>query len=186
MTLQNIISKSTSTHSISAAWLFRLFAVLILVSFFSACSLSFAGISIDYEKTKTFGIEQFQTRPGNAPPTAGQLFSEALKTKVLNQTRLEYKNIDPDLQFSGAITKYELTALAPQEGETTALQRLTMGVSVTMERPQDENAEPQTWNFSRFEDFSASTNLASVQDQLIRDIYEQVLEDVFNKAFNDW
>ena len=39
---------------------------------------------------------------------------------------------------------------------------------------------------SFFSDFESSQNLADVQDELIEAIFEQITEDIFNRAFSDW
>ena len=45
---------------------------------------------------------------------------------------------------------------------------------------------PNERDFSHFAEFSNSTDLLTVQDQLVRQIGDQLLEDIFNAAFNDW
>ena len=37
-----------------------------------------------------------------------------------------------------------------------------------------------------FSDFGSSVNLIDVQDDLIDAIQEEMIEKIFNKAFNDW
>jgi hypothetical protein len=49
---------------------------------------------------------------------------------------------------------------------------------------------PGSWptekSFSHFAEFPNDTDLLTVQDQLITDITRQLLEDIFNAAFNNW
>ena len=41
-------------------------------------------------------------------------------------------------------------------------------------------------NFSRYEDYDAQLNLSDVEDALITIIVENLVEDIFNKAFISW
>lgn len=159
------------------------FALCLLL--FQACTLSLSETSIEYDKTKSFGVDQFKNKAGGAPAILAQQFSEQLKLKVLNNTRLRYLGRDADIQFSGTLVRYDVSSFAPQPGETTASQRLTIDIAVKFINTKDEK---QNWEqtFSRFEDFSASSSLAAVQNQLVRSIYDQIIEDIFNKAFSNW
>ncbi len=153
----------------------------------NACTVSLINIGIDYSKIKSFSIEQFEVQAANAPPSSGQLFSEQLKNKVLNNTRLNYQNQKGDIQFKGRIVSYQIKSIAPNANQTVALQRLSIGVSVDYLNKQDDSDKGR-WNqtFSRFADFGADQDITSVEEQLIQDIYDQILQDVFNKAFSGW
>ena len=160
-----------------------LFAVVLICC--ASCTISFTPGTVDYTKIKTFEVNQFETRAGEAPATAGQQFSEQLKDKVINNTRLRFVPNNGDVTFAGAISQYSVSPIAPKANETVSLQRLKIAVSVTYtnEREEDKN---WTQSFNRFADFSAEASLFDVQDQLIEQIYDEIMEDLFNKAFADW
>ena len=48
--------------------------------------------------------------------------------------------------------------------------------------------EEDDWSqtFSFFEDFDNDSNLEDVQDELIDNIFEQILQDIFTRAFTNW
>lgn len=167
--------------------LFGSFCWIFLLA--TSCTVTFVDRSIDYSQTKTFNIDQFSVKDAIAPPTSGLTFSEQLKTRILNNTKLSYvqDDSDADLLFSGAITAYRLEAIAPQANQTVALQRLTIQLSVSHVNKADKTGRSD-WNenFSRFANFSADQDLSSVENQLIEEVYDQVLDDVFNKAFSGW
>ncbi|MFK7808291.1 MAG: LPS assembly lipoprotein LptE, partial [Saprospiraceae bacterium] len=102
------------------------------------------------------------------------------------ETRLKFKDIDPDIEFSGAITGYAVTAEAPQEGETTSFSRLTIYIEVEYIDHKGTDTEPKKQKFNFFEDFPTNQNLLSIQDDLIDDIFDDLTEKVFNWAFNNW
>ena len=118
-------------------------------------------------------------------PTLSTDFTEALKDKIRNESRLIFAETDPDIVFSGAITRYSVTPVAPDQGETIALNRLEIAVRVVYENTVKEE---QNWqqNFSFFQDFPGGQNLIDVQDELVAAINDQLVENIFNAAFNNW
>lgn len=145
---------------------------------------SFRGVSIAPD-VNTFYVEDFELTAPNAPVTLDQDFSEAIRDKIRRETRLSLSEVDPDLIFAGAITAYNVTALDPVIGERTALNRLTISIRVNYENTKNKEDKWQQ-SFSFFEDFQADQNLADVEIQLIETIFEQITEDIFNRAFSNW
>ena len=132
----------------------------------------------------TYNVGQFKVTAQNAPATINQTFAESLKDKISRESRLDYTEQDPDIEFNGTVTTYKVDAIAPQPGERTALNRLTITLTVEFKNNEDKT----NWNksFSHFTDFGAEENLLQQQDELIRVIFDQILEDIFNQAFNNW
>ena len=153
-----------------------------------ACSgcffYSFQGTSIPPE-VDTFYVERFDVRANNAIPTLGQTLAEALKDKIRSESNLKQTETDPDIEFKGVVTDYRITSEAPQAGETTAFNRLSVTVAIEYLYTQDEE---KGWkqNFTFFSDFASDANLIDVQDDLLDDINAQMIEKVFNQAFNNW
>ena len=167
----------------------RLFVLLFLLSCtsFWQCGnngYSFRGISIPADVT-TYYVGQFKNNALNAPPTLAIETSEALKEKSRRESRLILNDTDPDVEFQGTIVDFRVTAEAPQPGESSAINRLTIVTAV--EYISHKNKEDGfKRNFSFFFDFDANTELASVQTQAIEDILAQLTEDIFNAAFTNW
>ena len=145
---------------------------------------TFSGISIP-DDVKTFAVLPFDVRANNAPPTLSLAFTERLKDKVRNESRLQLIDTDPDVSFSGSITDFSVASVAPQPNERTAFNQLRISVNVKYESRKNEK---NNWNqsFSYFTNYPSTTNLLSVQDQLIEEINNQLVEDIFNRAFTDW
>lgn len=148
---------------------------------------SFKGISIPPE-AETYYVKDFQLRANNAPAQIDQIWSEALREKVRNESRLTYNDQSPDIEFQGSITSYRVQGTAPQEGNTVALNKLTIGISVTYINNKGDGGKDDEWtqNFSFFKDFDATLDLNSVEQDFIEEIFEQLTENVFNKAFTNW
>lgn len=157
--------------------------MMAVILFIPSC-YSLKGYSIAPD-VQTYYVGNFELRAPNAPPTVNQTFAESLKDKVSRESRLKYSDEDPHIEFNGSIDGYSVAAVAPLPGERTALNRLT--ISVNVEYINHLNPKDNwTKSFSHFEDFDAEGNLLSVQDELISIIFNQVLEDIFNQAFNNW
>ena len=145
---------------------------------------SFKDASVD-PNLKSFSVELFPNHSENTNPLLSQQFTEALKDKILNESNLNFLNAQADVHFTGSITRYEVTAIAPQAGETSALNRLTIGVRVKLE---NELNEKESWEsgFSRFADFDSRLNFASVETDLVDEIIRQLTDDIFRRAFVNW
>lgn len=158
-----------------------LFLLGISISFSSCFLYSFKGTSIPAE-VDTYFVERFDVRASSAIPTLGQTLSEALKDKIRAESNLNQSEAEPDIEFKGIVTDYYISSEAPQAGETTAFNRLTITLSVEYIYLQDEK---KGWkeNFRSFADFGSSDNLIDVQDRLIDEIQEEMIEKIFNKAF---
>ncbi len=160
-----------------------LYITLLFVVSLSSC-YSFKGITIPVT-VNTFYVNLFDNDAQNVVPNLSLDFTEKLKDKIRSESRLDESNTDPDIEFKGTITQYRVSSEAPTTGETTAFNRLTITIAVEYINNQDEE---DNWkqNFSFFNDFPSSQNLLSVQDELIENINDQLVEDIFNKAFTNW
>ena len=145
---------------------------------------SFRGVTISPD-TKTFSVSLFLSNAQAAPPTLAQNFTERLKDKIRNNTRLGLVNADnADLIFAGQVVGYEVIAIAPQPGQVAQTNQLKIAINVEL---TDSKNEKGSWKqvFTFQSDFPGTTQLLSVQDQLIKTITDKILEDIFNKAFTE-
>lgn len=159
---------------------------LLAVAFLAGCKVkyTFSGQSIPPD-AKTVSVGFFVNKAPLANPLFSQQFTEELKTKFQRETRLQLVPSAGDLEFEGSVTGYSVAPTAVQGNETAALNRLTVSVSVTYTNNLKED-ESFTTNFSRFADFSSNSSLTSVESQLIPVIMEQLIQDIFNRAFINW
>jgi len=158
---------------------------LLFLSIFllSSCTLSFKNTSISAE-VEHFWVGTFESNVFSAPPTVGIIWTERLRDKILQDTRLRYQEVDPHISFSGEIVRYSVQSVAPQENEGSEINRLEIAIRVNFENTIDDDQWTNTFSF--FSDFDRDVNLADVEEDLIQTIYDQLLEDVFNKAFANW
>lgn len=156
---------------------------LLLAVIFSGC-YSFSGITID-PNVKTYKVNLYDDKTQEALPGLDQIFTEGLKEKIRTQSRLIYADQNPDVEFTGSIVDYRITSEAPQQGETAAINRLTIKVLVDFKNYRNEE---KNWkkNFDFFFDFDSATDFTVVQDEAVDVILTQINEYIFNEAFNDW
>ena len=160
-----------------------LFLLGISFFLFDAC-YSFKAASIPVE-IESFYVEEFDNKTTNSLPILQQLFTEKLKNKILNESRLTFNDVDPDIEFSGSISGYRISSVAPEVGSVAAFNRLEITVSVTFDNNLNEDA---SWEqrFSFFENYERDVNINDIQEDLIDTINDQLVEDIFNKAFTSW
>jgi len=164
----------------------NIYILLIILTSTVSCKVnySFTGASIP-EDVKTVSISNFPSYAPLASAGLSQSFTEALKDIFLSQTNLGLIKQNGDLQFEGSITNYAVTSIAIQGNETAALNRLSITVSVIFINKKDEKQNFET-SFTRFADYESSKSLASIEDDLIKDINDQLTQDIFNRSVNNW
>lgn len=160
---------------------------LACLGLLSSCSytLKFNDASFPPELTAVT-IDNFDNVSNFVVPGLSQRLTEALRDKFTRETNLFVSN-EPggEWTFGGAVTRYDITPIAPTGDETTALNRLTIVVSVEFETTLEEEG---SWNssFTRFADYESSQQLSAVEDALIDDINAQLVQDIFNKVASNW
>jgi len=159
--------------------------ILPFMLFLQSCGYSLRGTSIPVEM-KTITVQFFENNSTLVVPYLSQDFTEALKERIRNQTRLSVQNADADAIFEGRITDYSIRPVAVQGNERAGLSRLTITVNVkyTNTLKPEQNFEQ---SFSRFQDLNLATRSLQVQErELIPIINRQLTEDIFNRAFANW
>ncbi len=170
------------------------FLSLLLCLGLSACSVkySFTGTNINYELVKTFSVENFFNDSGSGPANMEQRFTEALKEYYQRNTQLELVRNNGDLQFSGSIVRYSLSPQAvvssgdPNLPDRAGQMRLTIAVEVEyVNLSNEEENKKQTFTF--FQDYDPrTTTLLDVESQLVEDIFETIIQDIFTATVANW
>lgn len=143
-----------------------------------------SGVNISDEIT-TYSVEYFPNRAPIVQAQLSQLFTDALMDKIQGNTKLDMTTDGGDVQFSGEITGYNTRPTAITGEETAARNRLTITVRVRYTNVVQPELDFDS-SFSRFEDYDASRNLSDVENELIDLILENLMEDIFSKAFVSW
>ncbi|MEI6748559.1 MAG: LptE family protein [Bacteroidales bacterium] len=148
---------------------------------------SFTGASIS-PAVKTISISYFPNNAQFVQPTLSQKFTDALRDKFATQTNLTLLKSGGDLMIDGAITGYDPNQPVAIQGgadQTASLYRLTVTVNVRFTNKKDDKQSFET-SFSRYEDYDRTSRLADVEEQLLEQINEALVQDIFNKAVVNW
>ncbi len=162
------------------------FVVLFMTAGFLGCTVnySFTGASIP-PQLKTVSVQTFENRAPISYITLSQDLTDNFKDMLQRRTNLQLVNEVGDADFEGVIEQYRSQPVSVQADEQANLERLTIMIRVTY----SNNADPEqdfTATFSRHEDYDARIGLDAVEAELVEKIVDQLVEDVFNRAFVNW
>lgn len=163
----------------------RVILLIVGVLLAESCTVSLKGVTIPPDVT-TFFVEDFRLSAVEAPADLNQRFGEALRNKVRNESRLNLKETDPDIIFSGNIRSFRVTPEAITAGTTAALNKLEIVIDVTLEYSKDEKAGWKNKSYTFFRTFDSTQDFQNLQDGLIREIFDLFTEQIFNDAFSQW
>ena len=157
---------------------------LLIMAICSGC-YSFRGTSIPSD-VNTFYVDQAILRATNAPGDLPERLMEALREKVRNQSSLKYNDVSPDIEFGMEISSFvQANEVESAENNTAALLKLT--ISVRTDYTSNKNEEDNwTQTFSHTVNYDPSVDFQTAQDGLIAEAFEQITEQIFNKAFANW
>ena len=145
-------------------------------------SLSGASIPPD---AKTFSVAYF---PNNAPmvePILSSTLTDALVDKFSRQTRLRQVDEGGDFAFEGEITGYSSTTASASSNDVALLNRLTITVKVRFTNAL-EPAMSFNKSFTAFADYDSSRLLTEVAGELVPEIVDQLVNDIFQASASNW
>ena len=145
-------------------------------------SLSGASIPPD---AKTFSVAYF---PNNAPmvePILSSTLTDALVDKFSRQTRLTQVDEGGDFAFEGEITGYSSTTASASSNDVALLNRLTITVKVRFTNAL-EPAMSFNKSFTAFADYDSSRLLTEVAGELVPEIVDQLVNDIFQASASNW
>ena len=154
----------------------------VLVSCKPHVSLSGASIPVE---AKTISVGFFANNTSLGPPSLSQRFTEKMRDVVSQQTSLALMAKDGDLNFEGYIADYAVSPVAIQSNDQASLNRLTISVKVVYFNKFDATKNFEQ-TFTRFADYKSTESISAKEAELVQEIYRQLTEDIFNRAFNNW
>lgn len=160
--------------------------ILTAVFFLQSCGIYSLSGSLIPADMRTVTINFFENNAPLVVPYLSQQFTEALKDRIRNQSRLSIVRADGDGIFEGRITDYSIKPVAVTGDQRAELNRLTVTVNVkyTNALKTDDNFEQ---SFTRYKDFNPARQPIPVAErELIPQINRELSEDIFNRAFANW
>jgi len=152
----------------------------------ASCSVkySFSGASIAPE-IKTFSVAYIENQAPTKQATLSDVFTEGLKEKIRTNTRLSMVSNYGDILFEGAIVDYSVNYLGVTASQQAASNRLTITVKITCKNTKEPKKSFEK-RFSRYYDFDAMQNISTIETAAIKQISDQIIEDIFLEAFANW
>jgi hypothetical protein len=164
---------------------------MIFLAFLSqGCGVySFSGAATT---AKTITVDQFFNNTDLAPANIGATFTNRLKDYYQQNSSLRVTD-NGELHIEGMVSEYRVNAMAPvanpqrpNDPSTAALSRLTIAVRVTFDDTLEPNNNFKDRSFSFYKDFDNNLNFPSIQEDLEKQIFDQILIDIFNATVANW
>ena len=176
-----------------AGKLLMIFVWITTLACLSSCgTYTFSGVAIDDSKVKTISIDNFYNDSGGGPPNMSQLFTEQIKDYYQQNTRLALVPENGDLQLEGAITGYEFVPVAARSSGSSEVadvaseMRLNITVEATYINTTDDQYDFESRDFTFFADFDADRDPSAIENELIDQIFEQIIFDIFTASVANW
>ncbi len=139
---------------------------------------------------ETFRVDYFQNYATQSPgsifePGMDRDFTQALQTRIQDQSSLTLVASGGDLVYEGEIVEYRISPMSATAQQTAAQNRLSIAVKVRFYNNTKEDADFDQ-RFSFFYDYPAATQLSSVKDEAHEVIFERITQDIFNASLADW
>lgn len=161
----------------------KLFVFFSAVILFSGC-YSFKDVSIPPE-VKTVRVNYIENNATYINPQLSPQLTDRLRQKINNQTRLTLiQGEDAHYEISAEIRSYNVSTAGISD-QTTATNRLTVGVHILFQNRLDQKANFET-DVSRNFDFSASLSLQAAETQRSDEILKNLTDEIFNRIFSNW
>lgn len=172
---------------INAGVAIRNITFVALLFLMNACAVSytFNGASIDYTKTKSISIVDFNNVAQLIHPPLAQEFSEKLRDKYTKQTRLKLLKSGGDLHLEGEIVGYDLTPMSIGQDSYSAETKLTVTINVRFtnnQKPEDDFEK----KYIAFQSFDSNRMITDVQDELLTTIIEDIADNIYNDTVAKW
>ncbi len=163
------------------------FMLAVLVLMLASCTVSykFNGASIDYSKTKTIEIADFPIRSSYVWAPMGSIFNNELKDIFANHTRLIQVRRNGDMKIEGEITQYSQRNKAVTSEGTSAQAELSMTVNVRFTNNANHNEDFER-QFTATASFETSQSFTSVQEDLVNQMVEDLVDQIFNATVANW
>lgn len=163
----------------------KLFIGLFILFTFNQCGIySLSGVNIP-DDVKSISIAYFPNQSQQIAPTLSQVFTEKLKDKFQNETRLFLTAEDGDYQIDGIINDYRITPVGITGNTAAAENRLTMSTKIDFKCPNHPKFD-FTKTYTNFVNFDAAINFTTIEDRLIQDVTTMMVQDIFNDIALKW
>ena len=166
----------------------RIILAALLCAAFAGCGVSIkyslSGASIPPD-ARTFSVAYFPNNATMVSPILSSTMTDALVDIFTRRTRLMQVDEGGDFAFEGEIVNYTSATASVSSDDYALLNRLTITVKVRFTNALDE---AQSWNktFTAYEDYDSTLLLTEVEGDLIPQIVDKLVTDIFMASASNW
>ncbi|WP_295936724.1 LptE family protein [uncultured Alistipes sp.] len=167
----------------------------IKILFLALCAMLFTdcGVSVKYTLSgasippdaKTFSVAYFPNNASYVAPILSSTLTDAMVDIFVRRTRLMQVDEGGDFAFEGEIVNYTSTTAAVSGEERATLNRLTITVKVRFTNALDETMSFNK-TFTAYEDYDSLKMLTEVESDLIIEIVDKLVTDIFQASASNW
>lgn len=170
-------------HGIVKTVMVALASVLLM----QGCTVSYKlnGASIDYNTIKTITLEAFSNRAAYQWAPMAPMFNNTLSDRYNSQTKLRQVKRDGDLVISGEIVSYDQTNKSISADGYSSMVQLKMTVKVKFTNNKQHNDDFDK-TFSANREYDSSQQLSAVQEELVQQMIDDIVDQVFNATVANW
>lgn len=166
---------------------------LLSIPFVQSC-----GVSVNYSMTgstteaETISITEFYNNADLGPANMSQVFTNDLKNYFLRNSNLTVVAEEGELQLEGEITDLRIVPISPTGTDDptdisrASATRLSITVRATYINTLDEKMSFKDKSFSFYKDFDNELNVSDVEEAFIKEIFERIINDIFNASVANW
>jgi hypothetical protein len=157
------------------------------------------GMSIQYSlsglstNASTITITEFYNNSDLGPSNMGQTLTNEVKNYFIQNSSLKVVQEEGELMLEGEVTSFTLTPIAPvstgnpEDINSASSTRLTITVKATYINTLDDKMSFKDKSFSFYKDFpNESINFADVEESYTREIFQRIINDIFNASVANW
>jgi hypothetical protein len=160
-------------------------ALLMIIFNYASCKYSFKDSAPLPPEIKTFRVNQLGNQAPYVDAQLAPQLTEALKQKVISNTRLRQTNDDDaNYDISGYFTNYAVSTTGIS-GASAAQNRLTVTFHIIFKNSVDNTKNFETDVTNNF-DYSSSLSLNDAATSLTPQILSNMVDQIYNKIFSNW
>ena len=138
---------------------------------------------------KTISVPFFENESALVVSNLSQTFTEALKERIRTTTRLSIVTGQGDASMSGAITDYRYAPISIQatnnnQAPIAGASVLSISVKVKFDYEANKKLSFPDQTFTKTQNYTG--DLSTQEQALIQTIVRQLIDEIFNAAFNNW
>lgn len=154
----------------------------------AACTISYGFTSIgglDYNKVKTVSFDKFPIRSTYVWAPMEAMFYNSLVSEFSSKTKLKVQKRNGDLDLQGEIVEYSQTnkSVAADGYSAQTQLKLTVNVRYTNNTKHEDDFEQR---FSATTVYDSSQSLASVQEDLVQEMIDDIIDQILNATVANW